>query len=167
MFFQVLLRNSESEDVIPFIEKLKQRLAPTTNEESEFHQMQKNATENESEGSDEELEGKHAESLPLTDWKRRRNRSRSPIRPKIEISNARDDEEEESEVKLCLIICTFPSQLKRALTTFTEPPFEFAALEVALEYVCTFLDESTSELENAAYPALDALTSKVTAELLW
>ena len=42
-----------------------------------------------------------------------------------------------------------------------EFPFEFRALEVALEGICVFLDERTRELETAAYPALDELTSKV------
>ncbi|PPS16479.1 hypothetical protein GOBAR_AA04073 [Gossypium barbadense] len=40
-------------------------------------------------------------------------------------------------------------------------PFEFRALEVALEAICSFLDARTRELEIDAYPALDELTSKV------
>lgn len=40
-------------------------------------------------------------------------------------------------------------------------PFEFRALEVALEAICSFLDARTTELETAAYPALDELTKKV------
>ena len=42
-----------------------------------------------------------------------------------------------------------------------EFPFEFRALEVALEGICSFLDARTQELETAAYPALDELTSMV------
>ncbi|KAL5988950.1 hypothetical protein ACLOJK_027052 [Asimina triloba] len=42
-----------------------------------------------------------------------------------------------------------------------ESPFEFRALEVALEAICSFLDARTTELETAAYPALDELTSKL------
>lgn len=42
-----------------------------------------------------------------------------------------------------------------------EIPFELRALEVALEAICSFLDARTTELEVAAYPALDELTSKV------
>lgn len=42
-----------------------------------------------------------------------------------------------------------------------EFPFEFRALEVALEGICSFLDARTRELETATYPALDELTSKV------
>lgn len=42
-----------------------------------------------------------------------------------------------------------------------ESPFEFRALEVALEAICSFLDARTTELETDAYPALDELTSKV------
>lgn len=40
-------------------------------------------------------------------------------------------------------------------------PFEFRALEVALEAACTFLDSQATELEVEAYPVLDELTSKV------
>ncbi|KAL1292668.1 hypothetical protein HN51_053232 [Arachis hypogaea] len=40
-------------------------------------------------------------------------------------------------------------------------PFEFRALEVALESACTFLDSQVSELEIEAYPLLDELTSKI------
>ncbi|KAI8001626.1 Magnesium transporter MRS2-2 [Camellia lanceoleosa] len=41
----------------------------------------------------------------------------------------------------------------------SEFPFEFRALEG----ICSFLDARTRELETAAYPALDELTSKVKA----
>ncbi|CAN6439495.1 unnamed protein product [Victoria cruziana] len=47
-----------------------------------------------------------------------------------------------------------------------EPPFEFRALEVALEGICSFLDARTTELETAAYPALDELTSKISSRNL-
>lgn len=47
-----------------------------------------------------------------------------------------------------------------------ESPFEFRALEVALEAVCSFLDARTMELETAAYPALDELTSKISSRNL-
>ncbi|KAK1413138.1 hypothetical protein QVD17_34905 [Tagetes erecta] len=40
-------------------------------------------------------------------------------------------------------------------------PFEFRALEVALEAACTFLDTQAAELEIEAYPLLDELTSKI------
>ncbi|KAG9157536.1 hypothetical protein Leryth_023964 [Lithospermum erythrorhizon] len=40
-------------------------------------------------------------------------------------------------------------------------PFEFRALEVALETACTFLDSQAAELEIEAYPLLDELTSKI------
>ncbi|XP_044465236.1 magnesium transporter MRS2-I-like isoform X2 [Mangifera indica] len=46
-----------------------------------------------------------------------------------------------------------------------EFPFEFRALEVALEAICSFLDARTRELETDTYPALDELTSKVRDEL--
>ncbi|CAO2202751.1 unnamed protein product [Urochloa humidicola] len=40
-------------------------------------------------------------------------------------------------------------------------PFEFRALEVCLEFACKSLEHEASMLEKEAYPALDALTSKV------
>lgn len=47
----------------------------------------------------------------------------------------------------------------------SESPFEFRALEVALEAICSYLAARTTELETAAYPALDELTSKVSIPL--
>ncbi|XP_057438593.1 magnesium transporter MRS2-2-like isoform X2 [Lotus japonicus] len=47
-----------------------------------------------------------------------------------------------------------------------EFPFEFRALEVVLEAICSFLDARTRELESAAYPALDELTSKISCRNL-
>ncbi|KAI3883350.1 hypothetical protein MKW92_039596 [Papaver armeniacum] len=47
-----------------------------------------------------------------------------------------------------------------------ESPFEFRALEVALEAVCNFLDARTTDLEAASYPALDELTSKISSRSL-
>ncbi|GLJ15758.1 hypothetical protein SUGI_0259320 [Cryptomeria japonica] len=40
-------------------------------------------------------------------------------------------------------------------------PFEFRALEIALEAACTFLETQATELEIEAYPVLDELTSKI------
>ncbi|KAL6012178.1 Magnesium transporter MRS2-1 [Asimina triloba] len=40
-------------------------------------------------------------------------------------------------------------------------PFEFRALEMALESACSFLDGQAAELEIEAYPLLDELTSKI------
>ncbi|XP_043696274.1 magnesium transporter MRS2-1-like [Telopea speciosissima] len=45
-------------------------------------------------------------------------------------------------------------------------PFEFRALEVALEAACTFLDAQAAELEIEAYPLLDELTSKISTNIL-
>ncbi|OAY28043.1 magnesium transporter MRS2-I isoform X2 [Manihot esculenta] len=47
-----------------------------------------------------------------------------------------------------------------------ESPFEFRALEVALEAICSYLAARTAELESAAYPALDELTSKISSRNL-
>ncbi|KAL0322440.1 UNVERIFIED_CONTAM: Magnesium transporter MRS2-I [Sesamum angustifolium] len=47
-----------------------------------------------------------------------------------------------------------------------DSPFEFRALEVALEAICSFLSARTIELETAVYPALDMLTSKISSRNL-
>ncbi|CAA0828268.1 Magnesium transporter MRS2-2 [Striga hermonthica] len=47
-----------------------------------------------------------------------------------------------------------------------DSPFEFRALEVALEAICSFLAARTIELETAVYPALDMLTSKISSRNL-
>ncbi|CDY56489.1 BnaCnng30470D [Brassica napus] len=47
-----------------------------------------------------------------------------------------------------------------------DSPFEFRALEVFLEAICSFLAARTTELETAAYPALDELTSKISSRNL-
>ncbi|KAA0057488.1 magnesium transporter CorA-like family protein [Cucumis melo var. makuwa] len=47
-----------------------------------------------------------------------------------------------------------------------DSPFEFRALEVALEAICSFLAARTTELETAAYPALDELTAKISSRNL-
>ena len=49
----------------------------------------------------------------------------------------------------------------RRLFSLSGRPFEFQALEAALEAVCKLLHGLTVDLENAAYPALDELTSRV------
>ncbi|PWA53448.1 magnesium transporter MRS2-I [Artemisia annua] len=45
-------------------------------------------------------------------------------------------------------------------------PFEFGALEVFLEAICSFHAARTTELETDAYPALDELTSKTAYDLI-
>ncbi|KAE8692662.1 putative magnesium transporter MRS2-G [Hibiscus syriacus] len=47
-----------------------------------------------------------------------------------------------------------------------ELPFEFQVLEIALEVVCSFLDESVAELERDAYPVLDELARNVSTKNL-
>ncbi|EYU33006.1 hypothetical protein MIMGU_mgv1a008815mg [Erythranthe guttata] len=47
-----------------------------------------------------------------------------------------------------------------------DSPFEFRALEVALEAICSYLNARTIELETAVYPALDMLTSKISSRNL-
>ncbi|KAG0459135.1 hypothetical protein HPP92_022263 [Vanilla planifolia] len=43
----------------------------------------------------------------------------------------------------------------------SELPFEFQVLEIALEFVCAYLDSSVSDLERNAYPVLDELVMTV------
>ncbi|KVI03292.1 Magnesium transporter MRS2/LPE10 [Cynara cardunculus var. scolymus] len=47
-----------------------------------------------------------------------------------------------------------------------ESPFEFRALEVFLEAICSFHAARATELETDAYPALDELTSKISSRNL-
>nr|VDD18723.1 unnamed protein product [Brassica oleracea] len=49
---------------------------------------------------------------------------------------------------------------------YLESPFEFRALEVVLEAICSVLAARTTELETSAYPALDELTSKISSRNL-
>ncbi|KAJ3679531.1 hypothetical protein LUZ60_017542 [Juncus effusus] len=56
----------------------------------------------------------------------------------------------------------YVGELQRRLQVKTDDlPFEFVALEVALEAACTYLDAQTGDLEIEAYPLLDELTSKI------
>lgn len=45
-------------------------------------------------------------------------------------------------------------------------PFEFQVLEVALEFVCTYLDSNVSDLERDAYAALEELTKNISTKSL-
>ncbi|XP_037465725.1 magnesium transporter MRS2-B-like [Triticum dicoccoides] len=58
----------------------------------------------------------------------------------------------------------YAAELQRRLLERAEGdelPFEFRALELALEAACSFLDAQAAELEIEAYPLLDELTSKI------
>lgn len=96
---EVLLRDPSDENVIPVVEELRRRLAPSI----DTHQDGK-----------ENLNGQH------------------------DVEGAEED----------------------------ESPFEFRALEVTLESICSFLDARVTELETDAYPALDELTSKISSRNL-
>ena len=50
---------------------------------------------------------------------------------------------------------------------FVESPFEFRALEVVLDSICSFLAARTLELEGDIYTALDQLALKVSAILIF
>lgn len=58
------------------------------------------------------------------------------------------------------------SEVKDSSVIFEDLPFELRVLEVALDFVLNFMERLTSDLEAAAHPALDSLTSKVTTENL-
>ncbi|OAY73698.1 magnesium transporter MRS2-1 [Ananas comosus] len=65
-------------------------------------------------------------------------------------------------------VLQYAIELQRRLTASSSDPsnpdylpFEFRALELALEAACTFLDAQAAELEVEAYPLLDELTSKI------
>lgn len=65
-------------------------------------------------------------------------------------------------VLFCFGLFSFPSvAIMENWPWLVEFPFEIRALEVLFEAICSFLDARTRELETAAYPALDELTSKV------
>jgi len=56
----------------------------------------------------------------------------------------------------------YVDELQRRLVDRADDlPFEFIALEVALEAACSFLDSQAIELEAEAYPLLDELTTKI------
>lgn len=56
----------------------------------------------------------------------------------------------------------YVDELQRRLVDRADDlPFEFIALEVALEAACSFLDSQAIELEAEAYPLLDELTAKI------
>ncbi|CAM0950182.1 unnamed protein product [Alopecurus aequalis] len=56
----------------------------------------------------------------------------------------------------------YVDELQRRLVDRADDlPFEFIALEVALEAACSFLDTQAIELEAEAYPLLDELTAKI------
>ncbi|CAJ2673947.1 unnamed protein product [Trifolium pratense] len=47
-----------------------------------------------------------------------------------------------------------------------ETPFEFRALEIFLEAICSFLDARAADLEMDIYPTLDELTNKISSRNL-
>ncbi|CAL5016088.1 unnamed protein product [Urochloa decumbens] len=56
----------------------------------------------------------------------------------------------------------YVDELQRRLVDRADDlPFEFIALEIALEAACSFLDSQAIELEAEAYPLLDELTAKI------
>ncbi|XP_009599329.1 magnesium transporter MRS2-I-like [Nicotiana tomentosiformis] len=80
------------------------------------------------------------------------------LRRRLKPMNAnREDQREEKDTNVQHDIET---------TEEDESPFEFRALEVALEAICSYLAARTLELETAVYPALDMLTSKISSRNL-
>eukprot|EP00897_Mesotaenium_endlicherianum_P009593 jgi/Mesen1/8662/ME000504S08110 len=132
---EVLLRNSTDDKVIPFVRELTRRLASNAATGGSGRASQ--ASDN---------EGGHMQQQRAAGGHHQGHRG-SPIRPPLprpplfggdgEGQLGNDDEEP------------------------AVPAFEFQALEVVLEEVCSFLDARTTELETAAAPALDELTTKI------
>ncbi|KAM3239445.1 magnesium transporter MRS2-I [Capsicum annuum] len=80
------------------------------------------------------------------------------LRRRLKPMNAnREDQREEKDSNV---------QQDIEATEEDESPFEFRALEVALEAICSYLAARTLELETAVYPALDMLTSKISSRNL-
>ncbi|KAG0472036.1 hypothetical protein HPP92_016582 [Vanilla planifolia] len=73
---------------------------------------------------------------------------------------------EELRRRLALHVDGETAAFGRQVTSPDYLPFEFRALEIALEAACTFLDVQASELEIEAYPFLDELTSKISTKNL-
>ncbi|XP_071938015.1 magnesium transporter MRS2-I-like isoform X2 [Coffea arabica] len=76
---------------------------------------------------------------------------------------------EEDGITCVSTLLVFFSLLEEVITTsdsYSKSPFEFRALEVALEAICSYLAARTIELETAVYPALDMLTSKISSRNL-
>ncbi|CAB89358.1 putative protein [Arabidopsis thaliana] len=67
---------------------------------------------------------------------------------------------EEFQTRLSVGNKAHGGQLDGDVVEEDESAFEFRALEVALEAICSFLAARTIELEKSAYPALDELTLK-------
>ncbi|XP_062085717.1 putative magnesium transporter MRS2-H [Humulus lupulus] len=77
-------------------------------------------------------------------------------------SGVRDETIEENEQVLSLEL-NISDGFGYIVSCNAEFPFEFWALEVALEAICSCLDARTRELEAEAYSALDELTSSKVA----
>ncbi|KAL9809844.1 Magnesium transporter MRS2-8 [Arabidopsis thaliana] len=73
---------------------------------------------------------------------------------------------EEFQTRLSVGNKAHGGQLDGDVVEEDESAFEFRALEVALEAICSFLAARTIELEKSAYPALDELTLKLTSRNL-
>ncbi|WJX17107.1 Magnesium transporter MRS2-I [Trifolium repens] len=58
------------------------------------------------------------------------------------------------------------SPLEIEVDEVDESPFEFRALEIFLEAICSFLDARAADLEMDTYPTLDELTNKVSSRNL-
>eukprot|EP00850_Spirogloea_muscicola_P016772 SM000139S00089 [mRNA] locus=s139:71615:75400:+ [translate_table: standard] len=182
---QVLLRNPTDDNVIPFIEELRRRLpvrqagkyglAYTPDGSEEEEAPVKGSPGNGGHAADEDADGEHvlAASGERTSEKQGHKLrcgdfddfrfSANCGMPRTPCLAPRH--EPGSTVTTAIATCAVRHGPDMSLvgSSVAVPPFEFRALEVVLEAVCSFLDARTTELENAAYPALDELTSKISS----
>eukprot|EP00271_Cylindrocystis_brebissonii_P022873 TRINITY_DN8999_c0_g1_i1.p1 TRINITY_DN8999_c0_g1~~TRINITY_DN8999_c0_g1_i1.p1 ORF type:complete len:445 (+),score=89.31 TRINITY_DN8999_c0_g1_i1:69-1403(+) len=133
---EVLLRDSGSEEAGAFVTELLRRVAPPGAVEPPA------ARNDDAESDADENDHQHHDDAAS---ERARLRAPSPPPPASPHGAAAQDHHDDAEQE------------------DDWAPFEFVALEVALELGCKWLASQSAELENAAYPALDALTYKVSS----
>ncbi|TXG63763.1 hypothetical protein EZV62_010757 [Acer yangbiense] len=146
---EVLLRDPMDDNVIPIVEQLQRRLAPDNlitegqEEDEEEHSRVRNDVDN------GEQNGKCHIYIFFS------YHCQENLHVIVTMGNC-------VELEMifwafgCLSLCNVD----------VEFPFEFRALEVALEAICSYLDARTRELETDAYPALEELISKISCRNL-
>eukprot|EP00270_Netrium_digitus_P005561 TRINITY_DN17424_c0_g1_i1.p1 TRINITY_DN17424_c0_g1~~TRINITY_DN17424_c0_g1_i1.p1 ORF type:complete len:485 (+),score=127.18 TRINITY_DN17424_c0_g1_i1:223-1677(+) len=178
---EVFLRNPSSESVQRFVEELQRRVAshsprgptaPSSPNSLAIHRTSSHMRGvDEDEGDEDEEEDEEVpEDLPLT--ASITSAAESGMREvgstglSLEMQILVDRQAGVSDADV--VLGKSAAAANAGEEAFMEPepddnPFEFQALEVALEAVCLLLERLTMELENAAYPTLDQLTSKISS----
>ncbi|PKA54257.1 Magnesium transporter MRS2-3 [Apostasia shenzhenica] len=140
---EVLVLNFHDPAVTPFLNQLQRRLHLHSR-----HLHQSPQIEEPGDGSD----AYELEEL--------RSMSKSPPESNGKLDNGGEVEEETDVNKNGKGLDT--AELANS-SGFKVLPFEFIALEACLEAACSCLEEEATSLENEAHPALDTLTSKISA----